>query len=73
MEEFDKIDVRRMLAEMLFEDDVDRRFEHKGIINSYHANIRLAEPTRLSTTGMRGVHYIIRYEEESLKELSQPA
>jgi len=63
MEEFEEVDVVRVLSKMFFKEEIDCCFKHEGIINRYFANTRLlinsakerwgsytSIPTRLSST-----------------------
>ena len=66
MEEFEEVDVRRVRAEVLFEEDVDGGFEHERVVDGDSAHVGKAEPAWLATAGVGRVHDIVRDEEEGL-------
>lgn len=73
VEELDNVDIGRVGAEALLQDEVDGRLEHEGIIDGDQVDTLMAIPTGLAATGNGAVHKIIADEEESLEELSEPA
>ena len=72
VEELEQVDVRRVGAEVLLQQDVDGRFEHEGVVDGDHADARLPVPARLPAPRERGVHDVVRDEEEGLEELCHP-
>ena len=62
-----------MRAEMLLEDDIDTRLEHKGIVDGNQTDTLLTVPTGLATTSDGAVHHVITDQEESLEQLREPA
>lgn len=73
VEEFDEVDVGLFLPEVLFQQNVDARLEHKGIIDGNHADIGHEVPARRAAAGLGRVHDVVRDEEEGLQKLNHPA
>ena len=73
MKQLHKIDIGRMLTEIFLEEHIDGRLEHEGVVDGDHADVGHAEPARGAAAGVRGVHDIVRNEEEGLQEFGQPA
>lgn len=73
VEELNEVNVGGVGTEALLEDEVDSRLQHESIVDRNQADLLLAVPARLTTTGDRAVHDIIAYQEESLEKLSKPA
>lgn len=73
MEQLNQVYVCRVRAEVFLEESVDGRFEHEGIVDSNHSDLRLTIPTWLSSTSDAGVHNIVGNEEESLEKLGHPS
>ena len=66
-EELEQVDVVRLLAEVLLQQIVDRGLEHERVVDRNVADTGHAVPTRLATAGDRGVHEVVRDEEEALE------
>ena len=68
VEQFQKVDVSGMGAEMFLQKRVDGSFQYKGVIDGDHADRGHFVPARLASAGVRCVHYVIRDQKEGLKE-----
>lgn len=73
VEQLEEVDVCRVRAEMLLEDDIDTGLEHKGIVDGNQTDTLLTVPTGLATTSDGAVHHVITDQEESLEQLREPA
>ena len=73
VEKFEEVDVGRVRAEVLLEDHIDSGLEHEGVVDGDQTDSVLAVPAGLATTGDGAVHNVIADQEESLKQLSEPA
>ena len=58
---------------MLLQDDVDRRLEHKGIVDADHAHARSSISAWLTSAGDARVHDIVADKEKGLQQLCQPS
>jgi hypothetical protein len=73
MEQLNQIEVRRVRAKVLLEDQIYGGFEHEGVIDSNHAHAGLTVPARFSSSSDTRVHDIIADKKEGLQEFRQPA
>lgn len=73
VEQLEEVDVCRVRAEMLLEDNIDSGLEHKGIVDGNQTDTLLTVPTGLATTSDGAVHHVITDQEESLQQLCEPA
>lgn len=67
MEELDEVDVRRVRAEVLLEQPVDRRLEDERVVDGDEADALVAVPARLAAARDARVHDVVRHEEERLQ------
>lgn len=73
VEQLEEIDVGGVRAEVLLQDDIDSGLEHEGVVDGNHAHSVVAVPAGLTTTGDGAIHHVIADQEESLKQLGEPA
>lgn len=73
MEEFYKLNVGRVGAEVFLEEAVNGGFEHEGIVDCNHPDVWLLVPAWLSSASDAAVHDIVGDEEEGLEELGHPS
>ena len=67
MEELHEVDVRRVLAEVLFQEPVDRCLEQESVVDRNEPDALVAEPAGLTATCDARVHEVVRDEEERLQ------
>lgn len=73
MEQLDEIEVALVLAEVLFEQDVDAALEHESVVDGNHANLGHEVPAGRATARLGRVHDVVRNKEEGLQQLNHPA
>jgi hypothetical protein len=73
VEQLHQVDVVLVLAEVLFEQDVDGALEHKGVIDGDHADRGHQVPAGRATTRLGRVHNVVRDQEEGLEQLNHPS
>jgi len=73
LEQLDDVDVGRVAAEVLLEEDEDGGLEHEGVVDGDHADLGLEVPAGLAAAGLGRVHDVVGDEEEGLEELDHPA
>ena len=66
MEDLEEVDIARVLAEVLLEEEVYSALEEKRVVHCDRVDALDAEPARLTPAGNRLVHHVVRYEEEGL-------
>ena len=70
MEDLEEVNVARVLAEVLLEEEVDGALEHEGVVDGDVVHALDAVPAGLTAAGDGLVHHVVRDEEERL-ELQQ--
>ena len=70
MEDVEEIDVVRLGAEVLLEEEVNGALEHEGVVDRDVVHALDAIPAGLAAAGDGLVHHVVRDEEERL-ELQQ--
>ena len=67
VQKINKVDVIRLLAEVLADHLEDCPFQNERVVNGHEADILFAIPARLATTGNARVHNVIGNEEVGLQ------
>ena len=67
MEDLEEVDVVRLCAEVLLEEEVDRALEHERVVDCNVRDALDTVPARLPAAGDGLVHHVVRDEEERLQ------
>ena len=73
MKQLDEVEVAPSLPEVLFQDDEDGRFQHEGVVDGDHADLRHAVPAWTPSARLGRVHDVVADEEERLQQLRTPS